>query len=1227
MKIKVPGTLAAFLGLAMLLFLPAHLQGQAVYGSIFGTVTDNTGAAIPNATVTVTDVGKGTSVNVISNGAGEYNVEHLIPDDYDIKVEVQGFKSFVQKGLHVSADTSNKVEAKLEVGASSTTVEVNADAVPTLKTDRADVSTIFDTKTVSDLPVGDRNFTNLQLLLPGAQPLSWGHAASENPQASKQIQVEGQAFGGTAFELDGTDNQDPILGIIVINPALDAVSETKITTQNFDAEFGKAVSSVVTAQTKSGSNKFHGSAFDYRQSTANLARDPFTQSPNSAGQITDTIFPPGLKNQFGGSIGGPVIKDKFFFFGDYQGLRQKVGTSNIMTVPSAHLVSTCLGETTSSSGTAGCDFSEYAAALNPSGHATDPIIFQGDGKTPYANNVIPTAQLSTPALNLLKLLQPYGPNTTGNFSGLKANYAAGGTGGFNSNQWDARGDYQVSDRMHAFARFSRFTDILTGTTMFGAAGGDGFGLGGYGGTSKGANDSLAAGVDIALGPKLLTDFRIGYYRYNINTAKYDAGVPFATQLGIPGLNLDAVTSGASGFNLTEVGSSGGPNNPQSQGPQYGSDLNITRCNCPLTEREDQGQIVNNWTKLFGNHSLKMGADIRYARNLRVPSDTDRAGILSFGTGPTGTLAGTDGLSFATFVLGKATAFGRYVSVSTNAKEFQKRDFFYVQDTWRITPNLTVNYGVRYEFYFPESVNGKGNGALMNLKDGYLRVAGYGNIPSDMGWSQAGNAWNPRLGVAYQMDPKTVIRAGYGRSFDIGVFGSIFGHVVTQNLPVLANQQLSTGSNTGYVFCLTASTPGCTQPAGQPAEGGPVANTFPAVPSNGLLPAPNYAVSDKARPDALRLPTVDAWNLSIQRSLTPTLSITMAYVGNKGTHTLSAGDGNNTNPNEAGIVLPAGYSVEGRTLHYDPNPTNPDSLGIGADGGTSNSNFLSRYYGGTLPACRDANYATPTNEPGIVAGMCGWNQGISYYGDDQDSHYNALQVTVAKQLSRGLAMTGNYSWQRGIDFGNGYATWLKQANKGRNNDIREHQLVVYGNYELPFGRNRMYASNVPRIVDEFIGGWELSPVLNWASGTPFTLGISSCTPYTPGSVPCYPVGNAGSLKTDQSSFDPINHRRKFFNAPSGSLPSGFNYPTLDHIGTTGRNSKFGPGFFNTDLALQKNFPILESLFAQFRVDAFNAFNHINSGNPGGNLDQGPQYISSQAPGASARQLQFSLRVQF
>ena len=242
--------LALFACASLLLIAPA--SAQSVYGSIFGTVTDKTGAAIAGATVTVKDEAKGTVVTATSNASGDYSVPHLIPDVYDLKVTLKGFKSFATTGISVEADTAPRIDPTLEVGGETETVTVNAESQPELKTDRADVSTVFDQQQVSSLPVGDQNFTNLQLLLPGAQLLGWSHAADENPQGSKQIQVDGQAFGGTAFELDGTDNQDPILGIIVINPAMDSVTETKITTQNFDAELGKAVSAVVTAQTTSG---------------------------------------------------------------------------------------------------------------------------------------------------------------------------------------------------------------------------------------------------------------------------------------------------------------------------------------------------------------------------------------------------------------------------------------------------------------------------------------------------------------------------------------------------------------------------------------------------------------------------------------------------------------------------------------------------------------------------------------------------------------------------------------------------------------------------------------------------------------------------------------------------------------------------------------------------------------------------------------------------------------
>jgi hypothetical protein len=1231
---------------SVVLCFSATMQGQAVYGSINGTVTDNTGAVVPNATITVTDVSKGTSIEVKSNPSGEYLVEHLIPDTYNVRVEAQGFQAFAATGVLVQADTSPKIDAALKIGESSQTVNVSADSIPELKTDRADVATEFTTSEVENLPIPDRNFANLQLLLPGAQSLSWNHAADENPQASKQIQVDGQAFGGVAYQLDGTDNQDPILGIIVINPPLDAISETKITTQNFDAEFGKAVSSFISAQTKSGSNSFHGSAFDYRESSANLGRDPYTQFPG-------TTFPPGLKNQFGGSVGGPILKDRLFFFGDYQGVRQKVGTADSATVPTAHLISTCLGQSTATNGVAGCDFSEYAIGIL--GSSSDQLLYQqtGGASVAYPGNVIPAGQLSMQAMNLLKLLQPYAPNTggtvaAGSLAALKNNYSASGTGLFNNNQWDVRVDDTLSQNMHAFTRFSRFTDTLSGTTMFGAAGGPGFGIGGYGGVSTGANDSLAAGMDISVSPKLLTDWRIGYYRYNVIDHKYDQSTDFATQLGIQGVNIpsDSLTSGAPGFNIADADRSGNqqPNNPTGGGAQYGSALNITRCNCPLIEREDQFQVVNNWTKIAGNHAFKFGVDLRYARNLRVPSDKDRAGILSFAPGPTSNGGVSGGLGMASFVLGEVSgqasagnaAFLRYVSTSTNAKEFQKRDFFYMQDTWRPKPSFTVNYGLRYELYFPESVNGKGNGALLEMNggsggyqtDGYLRVAGYGNIPSNMGWNPAPNTWNPRIGIAWSPDAKTVVRTGYGRSFDLGVFGSIFGHTVTQNLPVLASQSVSSTSTTSAAFTLAQ---------------GPPAYVGPAVPANGLLPSPGYNVTTIARPNSLRLPTLDAWNLSVQRAITPTLSLTVAYVGNKGSHTLSSGDGNNTNPNESAVFMPQQYSVNGAPLHYDPSVAgttvvNGGPAGIAADGGTANGSYLQRFYAGGLTACTDAGYeaalfGTPGN-PGPAAGtaltpgMCGWTASIQYNGDDQNTNFNALDVTLAKQYTHGMSFNVQYAWQRSFNYQSGFYTWDKRATYGPDDWLRTQQIVVYGLYQLPFGKNQMFASGVPRWEDEVIGGWQFSPVLNWSNGLPFTLNVGGgCGASVPGNAPCFPVGDRGSLHTNLTSFNPVTHSRSFFTAAD---TTGFKEAGLDQIGTVGRNSFYGPGYFNGDLSLQKNFPIHEAILAQFRVDAFNGFNHINPGNPASTVTGSDGNITGEpALGiyTNPRQMQFSLRMQF
>src|SRR6201981_2855665 len=355
--------------------------GQAVYGSILGTVTDPQGAAVPNAKVTVTDQRKGSTDETTTNADGNYQVTHLVPDAYSVKVEAAGFKVSEQKDIPVQADAAARVDLQFQVGGASETVEVTAEA-PQLKTDRADVAVTFNERAVENVPILNRNFTQLQLMAPGSQKIvGWSHAATENPQGGQQIFTQGQHFSGTGFELDGTDNQDPILRMLVVDPNLDAVTEAKVALQNYDAEFGKAVASVVTAQTKSGSNEFHGTGFYYRRTDATQARDPFAQSTKDP--LTHRFIPSSRWQQFGGTLGGPVIKDKLFFFGDYQGTRQSNAVSALFTVPTAKVASTCVAATNT---TGFCDLSDYLNVAPGGGQAYNPTSGdpnKGSGRTPF----------------------------------------------------------------------------------------------------------------------------------------------------------------------------------------------------------------------------------------------------------------------------------------------------------------------------------------------------------------------------------------------------------------------------------------------------------------------------------------------------------------------------------------------------------------------------------------------------------------------------------------------------------------------------------------------------------------------------------------------------------------------------------------------------------------------------------------------------------------------------
>lgn len=1120
------------------LYFSPDAAAQAVYGTIVGSVTDSSGAAVPNAKVTITDLSRDVTNTTVANETGNYTQRFLIVGRYRVRVEASGFKAYVQNNVGVSVDTEIRVDAKLEVGEVSQTVEVTAEA-GILKTERSDVATTYSDRVITNLPVLNRRFTNFQLMTPGvvAFPTSLTAASAENPQGSYRMLVNGQSFAGTSHLLDGTDNHDAVLGWIVINPTLESVTEAKITTANYDAEFGVASAGVVSAQTKSGTNDIHGSAFEFLRNDKLLARNPFTQSkeiPNSGGRTV----PLTQWNQFGASIGGPAIKNKLFYFGDYQGTRRNTGGGALLRVPS---------------------LAERAGDLSGTGY---PIFDPATGSTPatrspFPNNQIPANRLSSQTLNLLSLIPA--PNTNAVLD--QPNFASSGGVKFNDDAFNVRVDHYTTDKLHIFGRYSMQNFNMVAPGSFGlVAGGPGLDASGstnaYAGASDSRNHSVAGGFDYNVSPTLLTDFRFGWFRYKVFGQPNGIGTTPAKDAGIPGLNVDSeFNSGMPAFFINGYG-----NNLF----RFGYALGVNGCNCPLIQDENQYQFVNNWTKIKSNHTFKFGADIRKAFNLRVPSDRHRSGELNFDAartqGPNG-----GGTGLASFLLGEVSRFERYVSNSLDARESQNRWFFFGQDSWKATPKLTINYGLRWEIYRPQKVNAAGNGGFVDISTGEVLVAGSQGVGLDLNVTSPWNNLAPRLGIAYQVTQRTVIRTGYGRGFNLGVFGSIFGHNVTQNLPILGIQSVQPANNFDSVFTLERG------PA--PLDPASILAAQPKGP-NGHNMLPN-GVTAFVITNPIRFPTVDAWNFSIQHQLSSTSSFEVAYVGTKGTHVF-AGTGGDYDPNQADI-----------------------------------NGF------GTLT----------TNQRKPFFNKFGWSQNLRYYGSDASNNYHSIQMKFDKRFSNGFNVMSHYTFSKNIDFDGSYYPRDASLARGVASNNRAHVFFVASSWEVPVGRGRMFLSGISKPADLLLGGWQMNGTFNWMAGQPFTPSYRDCNSdrdtgwCRPDLVGNYQIDDPGQFGWFATASVPLT--------ANGQVSGPWQRPQRGKFGTVGRNRIVGPSFAQWDMSFFKNFNVTERVIIQFRAESFNFANHTNLANPNACVDCPGQAgrifgaFASYVP----RQWQLALKVQF
>jgi hypothetical protein len=445
-------------------------------------------------------------------------------------------------------------------------------------------------------------------------------------------------------------------------------------------------------------------------------------------------------------------------------------------------------------------------------------------------------------------------------------------------------------------------------------------------------------------------------------------------------------------------------------------------------------------KTSGNHTFKFGGDIRRAYNLRVPSDNHRSGELTFGSKRTGQVVNgqvvAEGLGLATFLIGDVTNFKRFVSTSTDARERQWRQFYYGQDTWRTTPKLTLAYGLRLDIIHPQSVNEAGNAGFPSLETGEVLVAGVGDVGLNGNVENSLN-FAPRLGIAYQFNDKTVIRAGYGRSYDVGVFGSVFGHTVTQNLPVLALQNLNAASDAARVFTLAQGPPAFTAFFGLDAPPNAGGRPNAALPANGRFFLPD-GVTPRVVVDKMRLPTVDAWNVTVQHQLTETISLEAAYVGNKGTHIFAGG-----NPDD-----PANEA----TLVGFPN--------------------------------------VPRNNRRLFFNKFGWTQDVLYYCNCADNRYNSLQAKITKRFSSGYSLLAHYTLQRATNNDDSQFFLNRDLNFGPADFDRTHSFVLTQLADLPFGRGRRYLGDISKGLDYVIGGWQFNSSTIIQSGFPFNVGYDT-----------------------------------------------------------------------------------------------------------------------------------------
>lgn len=1145
--------IALYTGLALVLWAaPAAAQT----GGIGGIVRDPSDAAVANAAVTLVNQETNDRRTQNTGNTGFYSFPELLPALYRLEVEAQGFKRFVRANIAVDVEHHVAVDPRLEIGQATESVNVVAET-SLLETNTSSLGQVINNKEISDLPLIGRNTLALIGLTTGATPIGdFGNIpARANAYAQGFFSTNGSQALSTETLIDGSPANAAVFNAPAFVPVTDAVSEFKVQTNSLAAEFGRSGGGVVNMVTKSGSNQLHGSAWEFFRSNR---LDANTWFNNRGGRS----LPFNNLNQFGGTIGGPIVlprvyngHDKLFFFFNYEGLREHRGLTQLTNVPTpAQLAG---------------DFAGGVPIYDPLTTAPDPNRPGQYLRTPFSDNLIPASRIDPVAARVRSLYRP--PNTGGPGANFN-NFLGNGSAPNYQNQYTGRLDYSISPTKRIYGRVS-WSDVQRGAVDFFGNGADFVNPGGGGvplvfnarNASLNYSDNLTA--------TLLLDVRYGFVRQFVFKTPALTGVDLAS-LGFPasfvsGIFLDALPA----FQ---------PSGYQSLAPAT-SDL--------IHRADNTHTLAGSLTWIHGPHTLKAGADYRFIPIGELQPNAPQ-GVFNFNAGFTGAnplaASTSSGSSIASFLLGYPSS----GSIDYNPQVSISSRYFatYLQDDWRISRTVTLNMGLRYEvetgrnerynrlsWFDTAVINPIGQQAGLPDLRGGLQFAGVGGNSTRQKALDTNN-FAPRLGIAWNPLPKTVVHAGAGLFY----------------LPMTGDDTGRSLGSEGFFAATTfvSSLDGGVTPADR------LSNPFP----NGLNQPTGSRLGLKTLIGQDLIPVyhddrtayVGQWNFAIQQELPFQSLVEAAYAGSKSTKL----------PIDIQLnQLPDRYLALGtQLLQPTPNP------------------FYGLVSVGTL-AQKTVTYGQllrPFPEFGNIS---------VHAVHEGNSSYHSLQLKLRRRFSKGFSMLAAYTASKlltdagsrlSINFAN---PGLQDSNNLRgekafsNLDVPQRFILSY-NWELPFGKGHALL-NSNRVIRTIAGGWQVNGVTTAQRGFPLGLGtsVNQTNSYGGGSRP----NNNGTSAALSGSVE--SRLSRYFNTSVFSQPPAFTFGSVARDLPDVR----APGLVTFDFSVFKNTRIAERYNVQFRAEAFNAFNHPNFGAPA--LTFGAGGFGSIGGTGSARLLQLALKLQF